>query len=70
MDIGISQIVNIVVASSTSYLAVFSPVFLLIGGLVLAMVVANMILSFFGKGGGGDAADFGFDDDDAVDNGY
>lgn len=39
MDIGSSQIVAVIASSTTSNFAVYSPVFLLIGGLLLAFVV-------------------------------
>lgn len=46
MDIGISNIVPIIAQSTTDYLASFSPLFLFIGGLILAFVVISAILGF------------------------
>lgn len=39
MDIGIQQITSIIIASSTSYFVMYSPIFLFIGGLALAIAV-------------------------------
>jgi len=49
MDIGGNEIANVVVASTTDYFAIYSPVFLLIGGIVLAIAVIGALLDrFFG----------------------
>lgn len=47
MDIGASQIVATVASSSTSYLDVYSPIFLLIAGLVLALGILGALLDRF-----------------------
>lgn len=49
MDIGIQQITDVIIASTTSYLVTFSPLFLFIGGLVLAITVIFALLGFFKK---------------------
>lgn len=49
MDIGTEQIVATIASSTTGYLVTFSPLFLFIGGLVLAVVVIYMLLSIFKK---------------------
>lgn len=49
MDIGIAQIVDQISSSTTSYLVTFSPLFLFIGGVILAMVVlALLVQTIFG----------------------
>jgi len=45
MDLGISTVPAIVASSTTSYLVQFSPVFVLIGGIVLAFVVISYLIS-------------------------
>ena len=61
MDIGTTEITNIIIASTTDYLVTFSPVFLLMGGLLLAFVViAFLISSITGR-----KVNF-FDDDDTI----
>lgn len=52
MDIGAAGIVATIASSSTSYLDIYSPIFLLIGGLVLAVCVIAILLGFFSKNGG------------------
>lgn len=47
MDIGINEITNIIASSTTNYLVVFSPIFLLMGGLILAIVVTFALISIF-----------------------
>lgn len=50
MDIGANQITTIIVASTTDYIATYSSVFLLGGGLVLALGVMGALLDrFFGS---------------------
>jgi len=44
MDIGGSQIVTTIASSTTNYFEVYSPIFLLVGGLVLAMVVIGALI--------------------------
>lgn len=63
MDIGIQNIVDIIVASTTDYLVVFSPVFLLMGGIVLAMVVIFALIGFI-PGKTAQIPDHGFDMDE------
>ncbi len=43
-DIGISNIVPLIIDSTTDYLVVFMPLFLLIAGIVLAVVVITLVL--------------------------
>ena len=63
MDIGAQGIVNTIASSSTQYLASYSPIFLLIGGLVLAFGVVSVLIGFFG----GSIADIdGMDLDDTM----
>jgi hypothetical protein len=45
MDIGTSEITAVIASSTTSYLGVFSPVFLLIGGLLLAVIIVIFLIS-------------------------
>jgi hypothetical protein len=47
MDIGADQITNVIVASTTDYIVEYSSVFLLIGGLVLALGVIGALLDIF-----------------------
>lgn len=49
MDIGIQEITDVIIGSTTSYLVTFSPLFLFIGGLVLAIGVIFVLLGFFKK---------------------
>jgi len=50
MNIGASEITNVIVASTTDYIGEYSPVFLLIGGVVLAFgVIGGLIDVFFTK---------------------
>jgi hypothetical protein len=44
MDIGGANILSTVASSTTNYFDVYSPIFLGIGGLVLAMVVINALI--------------------------
>lgn len=44
MDIGGTQIVSTIASSTSNYFEVYSPIFLLIGGLVLAMVVIGSLI--------------------------
>jgi len=47
MDIGADQITTVIVASTTSYIETYSSIFLLIGGLVLAIGVIGALLDHF-----------------------
>lgn len=47
MDIGAQEIVNKIVESTGQYLVTYLPIFLLISGLVLALVVIERIISIF-----------------------
>jgi len=47
MDIGASQITSVIVASTTDYLGEYSPIFLLIAGLVLAIGVMGALIDKF-----------------------
>lgn len=47
MDVGAGEIVDVIVGSTTGYLAEYSPIFLLIGGIVLAVAVIAMLLFIF-----------------------
>ena len=50
MDIGADQITTVIVASTTSYISAYSSIFLLIGGIVLALGVIGALLDkFFGR---------------------
>lgn len=52
MDIGANGIVSWIASSTTSSLATYTPIYVLIGGLVLAVGVISAILGFFGAGSG------------------
>jgi hypothetical protein len=47
MDIGASQITNVIVASTTDYISTYSSIFLLVGGLVLALGVIGALFDKF-----------------------
>lgn len=47
MDIGASQITNVIVASTTDYISTYSSIFLLVGGIVLALSVIGALLDYF-----------------------
>lgn len=47
MDIGADQITSVIVASTTSYIGAYSSIFLLIGGIVLALGVIGALLDKF-----------------------
>jgi len=50
MNIGASEITDVIVASTTSYISEYSPEFLLIGGMVLAFgVIGGLIDVFFSR---------------------
>lgn len=49
MDIGIANIVPVIANGATQYLAVYSPLFLLIGGIILAIGIAATLISLFSK---------------------
>jgi len=44
MDINGTEMASTIAVSSTDYLAVFSPIFLLIGGIVLAMGIVSAMV--------------------------
>lgn len=44
MDIGGTQIVTTIASSTTNYFEVYSPIFLLIGGLVLAIGIIGALI--------------------------
>lgn len=44
MDIGGSQIVTTIASSTTNYFEVYSPIFLLVGGVVLAVGIIGVII--------------------------
>ena len=46
-DIGIQNIVEQIASSTTGYLLQYSPIFLLIGGIVLAFVVIGVLIETF-----------------------
>jgi hypothetical protein len=46
MDIGIQQIVDRIVSSTSGYLVEFLPLFAVVGGLILAMVVVFSLVGF------------------------
>jgi len=50
MDIGAAQIVTTIATSTTEYFDVYSPIFLLIGGVVLAIAVIGALLDRFFPG--------------------
>jgi predicted membrane channel-forming protein YqfA (hemolysin III family) len=50
MDIGASQITTVIVASTTDYIQTYSSVFLLVGGIVLALAVIGAMLDKFFPG--------------------
>ena len=63
MDLfGSSSPASIVASSTTSYLAQFAPVFLLVGGVLLAMGIIGYMVGIL-RGGGG-----GIDFDDTMDD--
>lgn len=48
MDIGADQITSVIVASTTDYISEYSSIFLLVGGIVLALgVIGALIDKFF-----------------------
>lgn len=63
MDIGIQEIVDVIASSTTAYLVTFSPLFLMVGGLILAMVVIFALIGFFPNGRRGESAESVFDMD-------
>lgn len=46
MDIGISEIVPVIASGTTQYLATYSPLFLLVGGIILAIGIVAVLISF------------------------
>lgn len=49
MDIGSANIVTQIASGTTQYLAVYSPIFLLIGGLVLGIGIIATLISILTK---------------------
>lgn len=47
MDFGLGGSVGVIASSTTGYLSAFSPIFLLIGGIVLALGVIERLLDYF-----------------------
>jgi len=47
MDINFQPVADTIASGTTNYIATFSPVFLLIGGLILAIIVGAVLISFF-----------------------
>lgn len=71
MDIGISNIVPIIASSTTDYLVIFSPVFLLIGGLLLALGVMFFLINVItGRNNPIDVPEFDFDLADDLEDFY
>jgi len=68
MDIGISNIVPIIASSTTSYVSIFSPVFLLIGGLLLAIGVIHYLVILLNPGMRNSTIEFPEFDDDLADD--
>lgn len=66
MDVGAAEIVNWIASSTTSNLNVYSPVFYLIGGLVLAFVVITFLISLLTRGGTEGVDNEGMDFDDGI----
>lgn len=60
MDIGINQIVTEIASSTSSYLVTFSPLFLLVGGIILAFGIISALIGFVPKKNS-DVVDFDFD---------
>jgi len=63
MDIDFQPVANQIASGTTGYLGTFSPVFLLIGGLILAVIVGAVLISMLT---GRRVAVFDDDDDDAL----
>lgn len=66
MDVGATQIVNWIASSTTSNLSVYSPVFLLIGGIVLAFIVISFLVALLTGGGIGGVDNDSIDFDDSI----
>lgn len=49
MDIGIIQIVSVIASGTTQYLATYSPLFLFIGGIILAIGIISVLISLLTK---------------------
>jgi hypothetical protein len=47
MNIGANEITSVIVASTTSYISEYSSIFLLVGGLVLALGVIGALIDRF-----------------------
>lgn len=67
MDLGLETVPGIVASGTTAYLAQFSPIFLLIGGLMLAVVTIALLLGVFFKRSVDPFADLPEFDDDLAD---
>ncbi len=46
MDIGGSQIVTTIASSTSTYFEVYSPIFLLVGGIVLAISIIGALINY------------------------
>ncbi len=57
MDFGLDGAATTIASSTTGYLVEFSPVIILVAGLVLALVVIERIIDFFRGGDTMDRAD-------------
>jgi len=63
MDIGADGIVSTIASSTSAYFAVYAPIFLLMGGLMLALgIIATLIAIISQRQGGADSIDM----DDAM----
>jgi len=45
MDVGATQIVGVIASSTSSYFEVFSPIFLLMGGIVFAFLIIEYLIN-------------------------
>lgn len=62
MDIGAAGIVSWIASSTNSSFVTYEPIFLLIGGLVLALMVMGVLISLFTGGGNGGIDSMDLDD--------
>ena len=65
MDIGAAGIVGWIASSTNSSFSTYSPIFTMIGGIVLAMVVITFLIGMLSRGGTGNGVD-GMDLDDTM----
>lgn len=47
MELDVTTMVNTIVQSTTDYLVIFAPLFLLIAGIVLAFVIVDNLIEIF-----------------------